>query len=102
MSNFYPNAEQRGYMKYLRGIPPEELCFCGWFKLGACSSCDPSKTAADSIKEKELLEEWAAAHNSAEGHSSVSNGFVVWCKECKPDFPRGKIIQSLRDWKEEK
>ena len=87
-------------MEYLRSIPSEELCFCGWFKLGECNSCDKSKTHADRVAEVRRLEAWAEAHNEAEGHSSVSNGYVVWCKECNPDFSRGKVVQSLREWKD--
>lgn len=100
MSNLYPNKEQREYMEYLATIPPEKLCYCCWYFLGECPYCDGSKTGADRVAEKRRLEEWAQAHNDAEGHSSVSNGYVVWCKECNPDFPRGKVIQSLKDWED--
>ena len=87
MSNFYPNQDQQEHMEYLNSIPPEERCY-------------KSKTHADRVAEHERLRVWAKAHNEAESHSSVSNGHVVWCKECNPSFPRGKIIQSLRDWKD--
>jgi hypothetical protein len=100
MSNFYPNADQAEYMRGLGKIPAEEKCYCGWFRLGECNSCDKSKTHAVRVAEKRRLEAWAEEHNEALGHTSVSNGYVVWCKECNPDFPRGMVVQSLREWKD--
>jgi hypothetical protein len=53
------NEDQKGYMKYLAEIPPEEKCWCGWYLCGECSVCPPDKTNADKRK--------------------------VWCPECHSD-----------------
>ncbi len=47
------NDDQRDYMDYLGRIPPAEKCWCGWDRLGKCSTpvnCNTShagKTRAD-------------------------------------------------------
>lgn len=44
------NAEQRDYVEYLAGVPPERRCWCGWFPLDKCESgCPPGRTAAEKL-----------------------------------------------------
>jgi hypothetical protein len=45
----YFNSEQRGEMDRLSRIPPDRLCYCGWYDLGDCPSCPPGRTAAHKI-----------------------------------------------------
>jgi hypothetical protein len=51
MSSYF-NEEQQDYMKSLAKLGPENLCYCGWYPKGKCSTpspCPPDKSAADKI-----------------------------------------------------
>ena len=44
------NEDQVDYMRSLGKIPPEEKCWCGWFRLDECNKCNvnhPGKTRAN-------------------------------------------------------
>ena len=46
----YFNEEQRDYARYLASIPIDQLCWCGWGRvghLGAPFGCPPDATLAD-------------------------------------------------------
>jgi hypothetical protein len=43
------NSDQSAHMEYLESIPPENRCWCGWYKLGKCDKCAPGKTLADKL-----------------------------------------------------
>lgn len=46
----YFNSEQEDYMRELAEIPPEQRCYCGWYRLGQCPHCPKDKTCADKLK----------------------------------------------------
>lgn len=47
------NEYQEAYMRELSEIPPEQKCYCGWYRLGKCqNNCPPDKTNADKIAER--------------------------------------------------
>lgn len=52
------NEYQLDYMDELASTPPEQLCWCGWYKFGKCPNkdCKKDKTLADKM--------------------------LVWCSEC--------------------
>lgn len=43
------NEEQLDYLRSLGKIPPDERCWCAWFRLGECPHCPPSKTLAQRL-----------------------------------------------------
>lgn len=43
------NQEQKDYMKSLSEIPPDNLCWCGWYTLGSCTKCPPNLSAKNKI-----------------------------------------------------
>ena len=45
----YFNEDQEDYMRSLAAIPPAERCWCGWYRLGECSSCPAGATCADKL-----------------------------------------------------
>jgi hypothetical protein len=50
----YFNEDQQDYMRELARTPPEQLCYCGWYRLGQCphAACRTSgKSAADKLAE---------------------------------------------------
>jgi len=44
------NPYQEAHVADLARIKPENKCYCGWYNLGECPSCPPSKTCADKMK----------------------------------------------------
>ena len=46
----YFNEEQQDHIKEISVLPLNNKCFCGWYPIGSCPNCDPSKTNADKIK----------------------------------------------------
>lgn len=52
----YLNEYQEQFCRRLASTPPEQLCWCGWFWLGFCLSCNeahPGLTAADKQRERD-------------------------------------------------
>lgn len=50
MSGYF-NSDQISYMESLHKIPPEQKCYCGWYRLGECPHCPKDKTCADKMRE---------------------------------------------------
>lgn len=47
------NKDQLDHMKYLRSIPLEDKCWCGWYLHGECwNGCPDDVTCADKMKLK--------------------------------------------------
>jgi hypothetical protein len=46
----YLNDDQLDHVRSLSQIPPEQRCWCGWFKLGECPTCERGKTCADKLE----------------------------------------------------
>lgn len=46
------NQYQSAYMRELEQIPPEQKCYCGWYRLGKCPHCPPNKTCADKLRDR--------------------------------------------------
>ena len=39
------NEDQQDYMRSLRDIPPDQKCWCAWFRIGECPHCPEGMTA---------------------------------------------------------
>ena len=87
------NADQRAYMDDLASMPPDEVCWCGWYPRGQCATptpCDPSKSAADKLAVRCPDPRCRAADAPAgwPGH----RGYVIHTIGCRLD--RGALIAS--------
>jgi hypothetical protein len=55
----WANGEQQNHMRELARIPPEQLCWCGWCRIGRCdtpSACNinhAGKSAADKLRARD-------------------------------------------------
>jgi hypothetical protein len=49
MASIWFNEDQQAYIEYLATIPPEQKCWCGWYKVNECPHCPSGKTSADKI-----------------------------------------------------
>ena len=43
---------QLDYMRELAEIPPDQRCYCGWYRLGMCPHCPPGRTCADKLRDR--------------------------------------------------
>jgi hypothetical protein len=47
------NEDQLDHMRSLAAIPPQEKCYCGWYRLGECpNGCPPDKNNLDKLYEE--------------------------------------------------